>query len=129
VAKRALFVCIKNSSRSPMAEAMLRKLGEGGWEAYSAGIEPGKEVNPNAVEAMRDLGCDLTGHRPRHVSDFQHLVFDFVAKMDTPDIGDLVQARWMENWDVPDPARGGPNEFRKVRELLLERVRRLVAEP
>ncbi len=51
---------------------------------------------------MRDLGCDLSGHRPRHVSDFQHLTFDFVAKMDTPDI-------------------------RKVREMLLERVRRLVA--
>jgi hypothetical protein len=67
---------------------------------------------------MRDLGCDLSGHRPRHVSDFQHFMFDFVAKMDAPDIGDLVQARWMENWDVPDPARGGPSEFRKVRELL-----------
>jgi protein-tyrosine-phosphatase len=38
-----------------------------------------------------------------------------------------VQARWMENWDVPDPARGGATEFRKVRELLLARVRRLVA--
>lgn len=106
---------------------MLRKLGDGDWEAYSAGIEPGREVNPNAVEVMRDLGCDLSGHRPRHVSDLQHLTFDFVAKMDTPDIGDLVHAKWMENWDVPDPARGGPKEFRKVRELLLERVRRLVA--
>jgi protein-tyrosine-phosphatase len=127
VAKRALFVCIKNSSRSPMAEAMLRKLGEGGWEVCSAGIEPGREVNPDAVETMREIGFDLTGHQPRHVSAFQHLVFDFVAKMDTPDIGDLVQARWMENWDVPDPARGGAKEFRKVREMLLERVRRLVA--
>lgn len=110
-----------------MAEAMLRKLGEGGWEAYSAGIEPGKEVNPNAAEAMRHLGCDLSGHRPRHVSAFQHIKFDFVAKMDTPDLGDLVQAKWMENWDVPDPANGGPAEFSKVRELLLERVQRLVS--
>ena len=75
---------------------------------------------------MRDMGCDLTRHQPRHVSAFQHLEFDFVAKMDTPDIGDLVQARWMENWDVPDPARGGAKKFLKVRELLLERVRRLL---
>ena len=110
-----------------MAEAMLRKLGEGGWEAYSAGIEPGKEVNPNAVDTMREAGYDLTGHRPQHVSALQHLTFDFVAKMDTPDLGDLVQARWMENWDVPDPARGEAKEFRKVREMLLERVRRLIA--
>ena len=127
MAKRALFVCIKNTSRSPMAEAMLRKIGNGDWEVYSAGIEPGKEVNPNAVDTMREVGYDLSGHRPQHVSALQHLMFDFVAKMDTPDLGDLVQARWMENWDVPDPARGEAKEFRKVREMLLERVRRLVA--
>jgi arsenate reductase (thioredoxin) len=126
MAKRVLFICIKNTSRSPMAEALLRKLGGGEWEAYSAGIEPGEAANPNAVEVMRELGCDLSGHRPRHVSALQKTTFDFVAKMDTPDIGDLVAAKWMENWDIPDPARGGPEEFRKVRDLLAERVRRMV---
>ena len=74
-----------------MAEALLRMSGNGAWEVYSAGIEPGKEANPNAVEVMRELGCDLTGHRPKHVSDLQK------------------------------------NEFRKVRDLLAERVRRMVA--
>lgn len=108
-----------------MAEALLRKSGNGAWEAYSAGIEPGKEANPNAVEVMREVGCDLSAHHPRHVSDLQNITFDFVAKMDVPDIGDLVAAKWMENWDVPDPARGGPEEFRKVRDMLVERVRRL----
>jgi arsenate reductase (thioredoxin) len=76
---------------------------------------------------MRELGCDLTGHRPKHVSDLQKITFDFVAKMDVPDVSDLVSAKWMENWDIPDPAKGGVNEFRKVRELLAERVRRMVA--
>jgi arsenate reductase (thioredoxin) len=126
VAKRALFICIKNTSRSPMAEALLRMSGNGEWEVYSAGIEPGRKANPNAVEVMRELGCDLTRHQPRHVSDFQKIDFDFVAKMDVPDVSDLVSAKWMENWDIPDPARGGVEEFRKVRDLLVARVRRMV---
>jgi arsenate reductase (thioredoxin) len=128
VAKRALFICIKNSSRSPMAEALLRMSGKGEWEAYSAGIEPGKEANPTAVEVMRELGYDLSGHRPKHVSDLQKITFDFVAKMDVPDVSDVVSAKWMENWDIPDPAKGGVNEFRKVRDLLAERVRRMVGK-
>jgi arsenate reductase (thioredoxin) len=128
VAKRALFICIKNTSRSPMAEALLRMSGNGEWEVYSAGIEPGKEANPNAVEVMRELGCDLTGHRPKHVSDLQKIDFDFVAKMDVPDVSDMVSAKWMENWDIPDPAKGGVHEFRKVRDLLAERVRRMVGK-
>ncbi len=116
--KRVLFVCIKNTSRSPMAEALVRLLRIPGWEAHSAGIEPGGEVNPEAVKAMQELGADISAHRPRHVSDFQHMKFDFVAKMDAPDIADFVHAKWIETWEVPDPAEGGPAEFRKVREIL-----------
>jgi arsenate reductase len=98
VAKRALFICIK------------------------------KEANPNAIKVMRELDCDLAGHRPKHVSQLQKIDFDFVAKMDVPDVSDLVSAKWMENWDIPDPARGGVEEFRKVRDLLAERVRRMVGK-
>jgi arsenate reductase len=122
--KKVLFICIKNTSRSPMAEA-LAAMHAPGWEVYSAGIHPGKEVNPAAVRAMQELGCDISKHRPRHVSDFQKLAFDLVAKMDAPDVSDFVTAKWIENWDVPDPANGGIEEFRKVRELLAERVRKL----
>ena len=107
-----------------MAEALVRHLRVPGWEAHSAGIEPGSEVNKQAVKAMQELGIDISDHRPRHVSDFQHMKFDLVAKMDAPDIADFVHAKWIENWDVPDPAQGGPDEFRKVREIL----RRLIAE-
>jgi protein-tyrosine-phosphatase len=86
VAKRALFICIKNSSRSPMAEALLRMYANGEWDVHSAGIEPGKEANPNAIKVMRELGCDLAGHRPKHVSQLQKIDFDFVARMDVPDV-------------------------------------------
>jgi len=105
-----------------MAEALVRHLRIAGWEACSAGIEPGGEVNEQAVAAMKEIGCDIRGHCPRHVSDFQHIKFDLVVKMDAPDIADFVHAKWIENWDVPDPAEGGPEEFRKVRDLLRRRV-------
>jgi protein-tyrosine-phosphatase len=74
---------------------------------------------------MKELGCDISKHRPKHVSDFQKITFDLVAKMDAPDVSDFVTAKWIENWDVPDPANGGIEEFRKVRDMLAERVRRL----
>lgn len=111
-----------------MAEALAKMAGDGRLEAYSAGIEPGREANPAAVEVMKELGCDLSSHRPRHISAFQDIKFDFVAKMDTPDLGDLVHARWMENWDVPDPANGGVEEFRKVRDLLRSRIAALTKD-
>jgi arsenate reductase (thioredoxin) len=122
--KRILFVCVKNSSRSQIAEALVKM----DWpqvEAYSAGIHPGEKVNPTAVEAMRELGYDLSGHRARHVSAFSHLTFDAVYKMDAPDLSDYVKAKWMENWDVPDPAQGTLEHFRAVRDMIRQRIARL----
>lgn len=121
--KKVLFVCVKNTSRSPMAEALMM-LHVKNWHAVSAGISPGKEANPEAVRAMRELGVDIGDHKPRHLSAFQSTTFDLVIKMDAPDVGDFVTAKWIENWDIPDPANGGIEEFRKVRDLLAERIRR-----
>lgn len=67
--------------------------------------------NPTAVAAMREVGYDLSKHRAQHVSTFHHLKFDAVYKMDAPDLSDYVKAKWMENWDIPDPAEGGIEEF------------------
>lgn len=111
-----------------MAEALAKMVGGGTLEVFSAGIEPGREANPAAVEVMKELGCDISEHRPRHISNFQDIKFDFVAKMDTPDLGDLVHAKWMENWDIPDPANGGVEEFRKVRDLLKRRIAALTKD-
>lgn len=111
-----------------MAEALAR-MHAPDWEVHSAGIEPGEDANPNAVRAMSEVGYDLSKHRPRHVSDFKRTTFDLVAKMDVPDVGNFVSAKWVENWDIPDPANGGIEEFRKVRELIEERVRAVLAQP
>lgn len=125
--KRILFVCVQNTSRSQMAEALAKTMLPG-VEVYSAGIHPGEEVNPMAVEAMKELGYDLSGHHARHVSAFSALTFDAVYKMDAPDLSDYVKAKWMENWEIPDPAQGPIENFRAVRDLLQERIARLRRE-
>ena len=63
---KILFVCIKNASRSPMAEALLKMSARRGRQVCSAGIKPGRDVNEQAVKVMREVGCDLSGHKPRH---------------------------------------------------------------
>jgi len=123
--KHVLFVCIRNASRSQMAEGLAKMTPHRGVRIYSAGIEPGKEVNPAAVRAMKELGYDLSGHECNHVSDYKHITFDFVAKMDAEWLGDAVKAKWVEHWNVPDPANGGIREHRLVRDMLAERVEAL----
>ena len=66
---RVLFVCIHNSARSQMAEAFLNKLGRDSFEAFSAGLEPGK-LNPIVVEAMKETGIDISGNKTKSVFDF-----------------------------------------------------------
>ena len=120
---KLLFVCVKNASRSPMAEALLKMSAKRGVEVHSAGIKPGKKVNEEAVRTMREIGCDLSGHEPTHISEFSDITFDYVAKMDVPDLGDMVKAKWIADWDVPDPAQGGATEYRKNRNMIANKIR------
>src|SRR5947208_16569844 len=99
---KVLFICIKNASRSPMAEALLKMSAKRGIQVCSAGIKPGKEVNEQAVKAMREIGCDLSDHEPKHISAFSDIKFDYVAKMDVPDLGDLVIAKRNADRDIPE---------------------------
>jgi protein-tyrosine-phosphatase len=119
---KILFVCIKNASRSPMAAALLKMLARRRVKVCSAGIKPGKKVNEEAVKTMREIGCDLSGHEPKHISAFSDIKFDYVAKMDVPDLGDSVMAKWIVDWDIPDPAQGGTAEYRKVRQMIADKI-------
>ncbi len=77
--KRMLFVCVENSNRSQMAEAFARIHGGDAVEAYSAGSRPSGVVNPKAVEAMRELGYDLTTHSSKSLDEIPQVEYDFVA--------------------------------------------------
>lgn len=68
--QKALFLCTQNSARSQMAEGFLRHLAGDRFEAYSAGLEPTEEVHPCAVEAMREVGIDISGQRPKGLREY-----------------------------------------------------------
>jgi len=76
--QRVLILCTGNSARSQMAEGLLRHDAGDRFEACSAGVEPAVRVRPEAIAAMREIGIDISGHRPKHVNDFAGQRFDYV---------------------------------------------------
>lgn len=115
---RVVFVCVENSNRSQMAEAFARLYGGASVAAFSAGSRPSGRVNPKAIEAMRELGCDLTTHRSKSLGDFAGQVFDVAVTMGCGDVCPVAMARRREDWQVPDPRDLPPEGFRQVRDLI-----------
>ena len=126
--KRIMFVCVENSNRSQMAEAFARIHGGGNVEVYSAGSRPAGTINPKAVAAMRELGYDLTTHSSKALTEIPNVGFDFVATMGCGDDCPMVRANRREDWSIPDPKHMSPEEFRQVRDLIEQNVRRMLGE-
>ncbi|MBN2322816.1 MAG: arsenate reductase ArsC [Spirochaetes bacterium] len=76
--KKILFICTHNSARSQMAEGLVNSLFGDRYAAYSAGTEK-TSVNPNAIEVMRWIGIDISGHRSKTVEEFEGMMFDYVV--------------------------------------------------
>lgn len=107
-----LFICSGNSARSIFAEALLRDLGKGKFQAFSAGTRPNSELNPIALDVLRRNGHDVTGLRSKHISEFQQpgaIVMDFVftvcdaaaAEECPPWPGQPITG----HWGLPDPVK------------------------
>ena len=124
--KRVLFVCVENSNRSQMAEAFARVHGGDAVEAYSAGSRPSGQVNPRAVEFMRELGYELSVHRSKSLDDLPDVEFDAAITMGCGDACPFVRARHREDWDLPDPKAMGPDDYRRVRDSIEQRVKDLL---
>ena len=124
--KRVLFVCVENSNRSQMAEAFARMYGAGQVEASSAGSKPSGRVNPKAVEAMLELGYNLTTHTSKGLDAFNGREFDAAVTMGCGDECPLVLARRRVDWQIPDPRDMSPAQFREVRDLIGTRVQELL---
>jgi len=125
--KKILFVCVENSNRSQMAEAFARMHGKGKVEAHSAGSRPSGRVNPNAIEAMRELGYDLTEHTSKGLHDFNGTDVDVAVTMGCGDECPLVRAKQRVDWQIPDPREMSPEQFREVRHLIETKVKELIA--
>jgi arsenate reductase (thioredoxin) len=125
--QRIVFVCVENSNRSQMAEAFARIHGGAHVDACSAGSRPSGQVNPRAIEAMREKGYDLAQHQSRSVAELPPLPFDVAVTMGCGDACPLLQAQRREDWNIPDPRDLPADEFRAVRDLIEQKVIDLLA--
>ena len=124
--KKVLFVCVENSNRSQMAEAFARLHGAGKVEAFSAGSRPSGRINPRAVEAMKEIGYDLTTHTSKGLGAFNGQAFDAAVTMGCGDECPLVVAKRRLEWQIPDPKEMPPERFREVRDLIEAKVKELL---
>ena len=124
--KRVLFVCIENSCRSQIAEAFAKIHGAGKVEAYSSGSRPSGKVNPRAIEFMAELGYDLGKHGSKALTEIPQLEYDYAITMGCGDECPLVKAKNREDWGIPDPKNLPPEEFRKIRGSIEQKVKALL---
>ena len=124
--RKILFVCVENSCRSQMAEGFARIHGGEDVEVYSSGSKPSGVVNPKAIASMSEVGYDLSAHDSKSLDEIPGVEYDYVVTMGCGDKCPFVRARNREDWQIPDPKHMGPDEFRKVRDLIEQKVRELL---
>ena len=124
--KKVVFVCVENSNRSQMAEAFARMHASGKVEAYSAGSRPSGRVNPKAIEAMKELGYDLTTHSSKGLEAFNGQDVAVAVTMGCGDECPLVNANQRVDWKIPDPRDMTPEQFREIRNLIEAKVKELL---
>jgi protein-tyrosine-phosphatase/N-acetylglutamate synthase-like GNAT family acetyltransferase len=125
--KKILFVCVENSNRSQMSEAMARIIGKDAIEPYSAGSRPSGKVNPKAINAMKELGYDLSTHQSKSLEEVkEYAPFDIVVTMGCGDACPWMPAKKFVDWDIPDPRDLDEEGVRKIRDLIKQKVSELV---
>lgn len=123
-----LFVCIHNAGRSQMAAGFLRAVAGDAIEVRSAGSEPGAQINPVAVQAMAEVGIDISGGIPRKLDGDLAEGSDVIITMGCGDTCPVFPGKRYEDWVLTDPA-GQPIEVvRQVRDEIRDRVAALVAD-
>jgi arsenate reductase (thioredoxin) len=123
-----LFVCVHNAGRSQMAQGWLRHLAGDRVEVRSAGSAPGDRINPVAVEAMAEVGIDITAERPKVLTVEAVQDSDVVITMGCGDTCPIFPGKRYEDWELTDPAGQGIEVVREVRDELHDRVSALLAE-
>ena len=123
-----LFVCIHNAGRSQMAAGYLRHLAGDRIEVRSAGSMPADQINPIAVEAMREEGIDITAEQPKVLTHEAVQASDVVITMGCGDACPYFPGVSYRDWALPDPAGQPLSTVRAIRDDIAARVRALIAE-
>ena len=123
-----LFVCVHNAGRSQMAAALVELRSAGGIAVHSAGSAPADDIHPAVVEAMHEVGVDLSGASPKVLADDAVQRVDVVVTMGCGDACPVYPGKRYEDWTVDDPAGQDIATVRRIRDEIDARVRALVAE-
>ena len=123
-----LFVCVHNAGRSQMAAGLVKLRSGGRIHVRSAGSAPADEINPAVVQAMAELGVDLSEEFPKPLTDEVVRAADVVITMGCGDACPIYPGKRYEDWDLDDPAGQDLETVRRIRDELDVRVGRLIEE-
>jgi protein-tyrosine-phosphatase len=123
-----LFVCTHNAGRSQMAAGLVKLRSDGRIHVRSAGSTPADEINPAAVEAMEEVGVDMSEEFPKPLTDEVVRAADVVITMGCGDACPIFPGKRYEDWELEDPAGKDVETVRRIRDELDARVQALIAE-
>jgi protein-tyrosine-phosphatase len=123
-----LFVCVHNAGRSQMAAALLDHYAQGRVRVRSGGSEPAERLNPAVVEAMAEIGIDITGSFPKPTTDEMVRGADVVITMGCGDTCPIYPGKRYEDWTLDDPAGKNLDNVRAIRDEIDHRVQALLGD-
>ena len=123
-----VFLCVHNAGRSQMASALMERYADGALRVRSGGSDPADSVNPAVVEAMAEMGIDLTGQTPRKWSMEDLEEAEVIVTMGCGDECPLIPGKRYIDWQLDDPAGKTVDEVRPIRDDIDKRVRALLNE-
>jgi protein-tyrosine-phosphatase len=123
-----LFVCVHNAGRSQMAAGLVKLRSEGRIHVRSAGSDPGETINPAVIEAMAELGIDMSAEFPKPLTDEVVRAADAVITMGCGDACPIYPGKRYEDWTLEDPEGQSLEAVRRIRDEVDRRVRALIAE-
>lgn len=123
-----IFVCVHNAGRSQMAAGFMTALSGGAVEVRSAGSTPADQINPTAVEAMAEVGIDITAEQPKVLTPEAVQASDAVITMGCGDACPFYPGKRYEDWVLEDPAGQGIEAVRPIRDEIRARVQALLAD-
>ncbi|MFG1827758.1 arsenate reductase ArsC [Microbispora bryophytorum] len=123
-----LFVCVHNAGRSQMAAGFLFRLAGDRIEVRSAGSLPAEQVNAAAVEAMKEVGIDISGQTPKVLTPEAVQASDYVITMGCGDACPIFPGKKYLDWALDDPAGKGVEAVRPIRDEIKTRIQALITE-
>jgi len=124
--KKVLFVCVENSCRSQIAEALAKIHGKNVLEAYSAGSHASRKVNNKAIKSMLEIGYDLRAHKSKTLNEIPDIEYDFAITMGCDDECPHIKTQQRHDWAIPDPKNMNEPDFNEVRSVIEKKVLSLI---